>query len=68
MTDENVKLKIHRENIHICSYMCYYYNITFKDIADKLGMSIHEFQEMTYKCPNKLLFKLVNLLNEMEEN
>ena len=64
----NEKLKTHRENIKLCSYMCLNYNITAKDIADKLGISMGEFHEMTYKCPNELMFKLVNLLNEMEEN
>ena len=60
------KKKIHRENINICTYMYFNYNITAKDIADKLGISMGEFNVMSYKCPNTLLFKLVNLFNEME--
>ena len=62
----NEKLKTHRENTKICSYMCLNYNITAKDIADKLGISMQEFSVMSYTCPKRLLFKLVNLLNEME--
>ena len=62
----NVKKEEQREIINICTYMCDYYNITIEDIAHKLGLGIYEFNVWRNKCPNRLLFELVNLLNTME--
>lgn len=64
----NVKKEELKEIINICRYMCDYYNITIEDIANKLNIGIYEFNVMRNKCPNRLLFELINLLNEMEEN
>ena len=55
-----------KEIINICAYMINYYDIAIEDIVNKLNIGINDFNVMRNKCPNRLLFELVNLLNEME--
>ena len=55
-----------KEIINICAYMVNYYDITIENIVNKLNISINDFNVMRNKCPNRLLFELINLLNEME--
>ena len=64
----NVKEEEKKGITNICNYMCDWYGITIEDIADKLGLGIYDFKLMRNICPNRLLFELINLLNEMEEN
>lgn len=66
MNNEIVKKEEQRKIINICMYICDYYSITIEDIANKLNIGIYEFNVMRNKCPNRLLFELINLLNEME--
>ena len=62
----NVKKEEQKEIINICAYMVDYYNITIEDIVNKLNLGINDFNIMRNKCPNRLLFELINLLNKME--
>ena len=62
----NVKKEEQKEIINICRYICDNYSIAIEDIADKLNLGIYDFNVMRNKCPNRLLYELINLLNEME--
>ena len=66
MNIENVKKDEQKEIMNICEYMCDNYSITIEIIANKLNINMYNFNIMKNRCPNRLLFELINLLNEME--